>query len=412
MSTLLKTEHLKKYYGKKKIVKAVDDVSLEIHAGSSMALIGESGSGKTTFGKLIAGLEKPTDGKFWFQGQEMQDLSEKQFRPYRKNLQMVFQSSSGVFDPGYTIGENILEILKLHEKLQEGEYEERVKEALIQTGLDPGIRNRYVGQISGGQCQRANIARALVLRPELVICDEPVSSLDYSIRKQILHLLNELQEKYDMTYLLITHDHWDHLDYPTVKMLESRVGKVICGLGVGFHLLEWGYPADKIVEADWFTRLKNPEGVDIHVLPARHFSGRGLVRNRTLWVSYALVSPKRRIFVSGDTGYGPHLKQIGETLGRFDLAILENGQYDKRWAYIHMMPEETAQAAVEIGAKALLPAHSGKFAISNHAWKDPFIRLARASYDKPYKLLTPVIGEPVYLEDEKQIFSHWWEKCE
>ena len=94
MSTLLKTEHLKKYYGKKKIVKAVDDVSLEIHAGSSMALIGESGSGKTTFGKLIAGLEKPTDGKVWFQGQEMQDLSEKQFRPYRKNLQMVFQSSS------------------------------------------------------------------------------------------------------------------------------------------------------------------------------------------------------------------------------------------------------------------------------------------------------------------------------
>ena len=99
-----------------------------------------------------------------------------------------------------------MEILKLHEKLQEGEYEERVKEALIQTGLDPDIRNRYVGQISGGQCQRANIARALVLRPELVICDEPVSSLDYSIRKQILHLLNELQEKYEMTYLLITHD--------------------------------------------------------------------------------------------------------------------------------------------------------------------------------------------------------------
>ena len=206
MSTLLKTEHLKKYYGKKKIVKAVDDVSLEIHAGSSMALIGESGSGKTTFGKLIAGLEKPTDGKFWFQGQEMQDLSEKQFRPYRKNLQMVFQSSSGVFDPGYTIGENILEILKLHEKLQEGEYEERVKEALIQTGLDLDIRNRYVGQISGGQCQRANIARALVLRPELVICDEPVSSLDYSIRKQILEEIYQLSRKENLGVLFITHD--------------------------------------------------------------------------------------------------------------------------------------------------------------------------------------------------------------
>ena len=155
-------------------------------------------------GRRLARVREILHEEEW--GQEMQDLSEKQFRPYRKNLQMVFQSSSGVFDPGYTIGENILEILKLHEKLQEGEYEERVKEALIQTGLDPDIRNRYVGQISGGQCQRANIARALVLRPELVICDEPVSSLDYSIRKQILHLLNELQEKYEMTYLLITHD--------------------------------------------------------------------------------------------------------------------------------------------------------------------------------------------------------------
>lgn len=206
MNTLIKTEHLKKYYGKKKIVKAVDDISLEIHAGSSVALIGESGSGKTTFGKLIAGLEKPTDGKFWFQENEMQNLSEKQFRPHRKNLQMIFQSSGGVFDPGYTIGENILEILKLHEKLTKKEYEEKIEEALIQTGLDPDIRNRYVNQISGGQCQRANIARALVLRPKFVICDEPVSSLDYSIRKQILQLLNELQEKYDMTYLLITHD--------------------------------------------------------------------------------------------------------------------------------------------------------------------------------------------------------------
>ena len=107
-----------------------------------MALIGESGSGKTTFGKLIAGLEKPTDGKFWFQGQEMQDLSEKQFRPYRKNLQMVFQSSSGVFDPGYTIGENILEILKLHEKLEADEYEDRVKEALIQDFPSPRARQR------------------------------------------------------------------------------------------------------------------------------------------------------------------------------------------------------------------------------------------------------------------------------
>ncbi len=213
----------------------------------------------------------------------------------------------------------------------------------------------------------------------------------------------------DIDYLLITHDHWDHLDYPTVRMLETHVGKVICGMGVGSHLRAWGYPADKIVEADWFTGLEYDDGLRIHVLPARHFSGRGLVRNRTLWVSFALESQERRIFISGDTGYGPHLKQIGELFGGFDLAILENGQYDSRWPYIHMMPEETTMAAVELGAKALLPAHAGKFAISNHAWDEPFIRLAEVSRHEPYRLLTPVIGEPVCLDNEKQTFSYWWE---
>ena len=178
---------------------------------------------------------------------------------------------------------------------------------------------------------------------------------------------------------------------------------------MGSHLLHWGYPQNKIVEADWFTELKQKDGLDIHVLPARHFSGRGLMRNRTLWVSFVLQSPDRRIFISGDTGYGPHMAQIGKLFDGFDLAILENGQYDKRWAYIHMMPEETAKAAVELGAKALLPAHSGKFSISDHAWDDPFIRLTEASRDKPYRLLTPVIGEPVDIDDKEQVFPRWWE---
>ncbi len=211
-------------------------------------------------------------------------------------------------------------------------------------------------------------------------------------------------------YLLITHDHWDHLDYPTVTALEPKVKKVVCGLGVGSHFENWGYSRSKIMEADWFTGLGNTDGFDIHVLPARHFSGRGIVRNRTLWVSFVLQSQNRRIFLSGDTGYGPHLKQIGKLFDGFDLAILENGQYDKRWAYIHMMPEETAKAAVELGAKSVLPAHSGKFAISNHAWDEPFTRLAEASRDKPYRLLTPVIGESVDLDDEKRTFPYWWKQ--
>ena len=206
MQTLIQTEGLKKNYGRKHVVHAVDDVSLTITRGRSLALIGESGSGKTTFARLITGLEKPTAGKVWFLGREIQEMKEKDFRPLRKDMQIVFQSSGGVFDPGYTIGESIREVLRNYEALSAQACEERVEEALGRVGLSPELKNRYVTQLSGGQCQRANIARALVLQPKLVICDEPVSSLDYSIRKQILNLLNEIQEKYDVTYLLITHD--------------------------------------------------------------------------------------------------------------------------------------------------------------------------------------------------------------
>jgi len=216
----------------------------------------------------------------------------------------------------------------------------------------------------------------------------------------------------DIDYLLISHDHWDHLDYPTVTALQKRIGKVICGLGVGAHLAHWGYPETQIVEADWFETLRLEEDLIIHVLPARHFSGRLLARNKTLWIAFALETSQRRVFFSGDSGYGPHFAEIGEMFDGFDLAILENGQYDPLWAYIHMLPEETARAAEELHARALLPGHAGKFCISNHAWDDPFIRLTEASREKPYRLLTPKIGEVVDLSDGGQRFSHWWEGIE
>ena len=206
METLVRTESLTKHYGIRHIVRAVEDVSLHIERGRSLALIGESGSGKTTFARLISGLEKPTGGSIELFGKSMDGMSEKELRPMRRDLQIVFQSSGGVFDPGYTIGESIREVLANYEKLSASEYEERTIESLRRVGLDPSLRLRYVSQLSGGQCQRANIARALVLAPKLVICDEPVSSLDYSIRKQILELLREIQDRYGVTYLLITHD--------------------------------------------------------------------------------------------------------------------------------------------------------------------------------------------------------------
>jgi L-ascorbate metabolism protein UlaG (beta-lactamase superfamily) len=214
----------------------------------------------------------------------------------------------------------------------------------------------------------------------------------------------------EIDYLLISHDHWDHLDYPTITALKPKIKNVICGLGVGAYFEQWGFAKDLIHEADWFTTLELENDFIVHVLPARHYSGRMLTRNKTLWTGFALVTPQHQVFISGDSGYGPHFKQIGESLNGFDLVILDNGQYDKNWPYIHMTPEEAVQAAEDLKAKALLPAHVGKFAIANHPWDEPFERITEASKDKEFRLLTPMIGEPVELENQQQRFSPWWER--
>jgi len=147
----------------------------------------------------------------------------------------------------------------------------------------------------------------------------------------------------------------------------------------------------------------------IHVLPARHYSGRMLTRHKTLWVSFALETPQRRLFFSGDSGYGPHFKEIGQRLGNFDLVALDIGQYDSRWANIHMFPEEAARAAADLGAKELLPGHAGRFTIAAHDWDEPFKRIASASEGQPYRLLTPIIGEVLRIGDDSQSFRPWWE---
>lgn len=211
-------------------------------------------------------------------------------------------------------------------------------------------------------------------------------------------------------YLLISHDHWDHLDYPTIMALKPKIKQIVSPLGVGTYFEQWGFEQGQVHEADWFTALELETNLTIHVLPSRHFSGRLLTRNKTLWSGFALITPERRVFYSGDGGYGAHFKKIGEMFGGFDLAIMENGQYDQDWPYIHLMPEEAAQAAEELKAKALLPGHAGKFSIAKHAWDDPFKRIAQASQTKRYRLLTPIIGEAVELENQEQQFLPWWEK--
>lgn len=212
----------------------------------------------------------------------------------------------------------------------------------------------------------------------------------------------------DIDYLLITHDHWDHLDYPTVLALKGRIGQVLCPLGVGSHFESWGFAAESIHEADWHTALNPEEGFFVYALSARHYSGRTLTRNKTLWAAFAIVTPGRKIYLSGDSGYGSHFLEAGKRFDGFDLAILDGGQYSENWRYVHMMPEDAARAAGDLQAKALLPAHAGKFSIAYHAWDDPFIRLSEASREAGYRLLTLMIGEPVNLSDVAQTFSPWW----
>jgi L-ascorbate metabolism protein UlaG (beta-lactamase superfamily) len=152
----------------------------------------------------------------------------------------------------------------------------------------------------------------------------------------------------EIDLLIISHDHYDHLDYATIKALMPKVKRVVTPLGVGSHLRYWGMESAIISEADWNQAVQVSDELTVHVLPARHFSGRGLKRNQTLWASFMFVTPQQKIYYSGDSGYGPHFKAIGEQFGEVDLAIMENGQYDQDWKYIHMMPEETAQAADDL----------------------------------------------------------------
>jgi L-ascorbate metabolism protein UlaG (beta-lactamase superfamily) len=217
-----------------------------------------------------------------------------------------------------------------------------------------------------------------------------------------------VEEIPDIDYLFISHDHWDHTDHVTLLKLKSKVKKVICGLGTGEHFEYWGYDKNMITETDWNEETILDSGFIVNTVPARHFSGRGFQRNKSLWASYVLQTPTSKIFIGGDSGYDTHFAEIGKTFGPFDLVMLENGQYDKSWKYIHMMPNEVLQAAKDLKAKRLFPVHSSKFALANHAWDEPLKRITTLNENINLPLVTPIIGEQVNLKDSAQVFSQWW----
>lgn len=199
-------------------------------------------------------------------------------------------------------------------------------------------------------------------------------------------------------YLIITHDHWDHLDYQTIMELKKRIGKVICGLGVGEHFEYWGFDKNQLIELDWNEDANLETGFIIHCLPARHFSGRGLISNQSLWASFLLESPSMKIYMAGDGGYDTHYTEIGKRFPDMDLAILENGQYNKDWRYIHLMPQEMAQTVEDLRTKKVLTVHHSKYALAEHRWDEPMKNAQNMALKDSLNVLIPQIGEIIYLK--------------
>lgn len=222
-------------------------------------------------------------------------------------------------------------------------------------------------------------------------------------------------KKLGLDLVFITHDHYDHLEMQTIEALADSDVTFIVPLGVGQHLESWGVRPERIIEGDWgesFDLAESPESTDslkVSLVPARHFSGRFLTADKTLWAGFVLTrADGSQIYISGDSGYGKHFKEIAQAFPKIELALIECGQYNQKWSLIHMSPEETAMAVDELHAPKAIALHSGRFALSMHPWDEPYQRLAKAAEQYSFELLTPRMDELVYLDGREQHFARWW----
>ena len=217
----------------------------------------------------------------------------------------------------------------------------------------------------------------------------------------------EIQDLPKVDIVLLSHDHYDHLDRKSIHELDKKTTKFIMPLGVDAHLIKWGINPNKIEVLDWSQSVKF-DNINFTCTPSQHFSGRGLKSCNTLWCSWVIDTPSAKLFFSGDSGYGAHFKKIGEQYGPFDLALMECGQYDESFADIHMMPEQSVQASIDIKTKLMLPIHWGAFALSLHDWNEPIIRAKKQAKSLDLKLTTPRIGESLYLNTPDVPNDTWW----
>ena len=214
----------------------------------------------------------------------------------------------------------------------------------------------------------------------------------------------------EVDYLIITHDHYDHLDYFTVKALKKRIKYVVCWLWVWAHFEKWGFKPEQLIELEWWEDYKT-EWLHITALPSRHFSWRFLRPNNTLWAWFMLESKSKNIYIAWDWWYDTFYKEIWKNFD-IDYAIVENGQYSMGWRYIHTLPEQLHQTISDLWAKYVIPAHNSKYALSTHLWDDPLRILSNEAKKYHFNLLTPMIWEIIDLDAREYHFKKWREEVE
>ncbi|SDV50644.1 MBL fold metallo-hydrolase [Chitinasiproducens palmae] len=218
--------------------------------------------------------------------------------------------------------------------------------------------------------------------------------------------------------VILSHDHYDHLDRDAVAALAGKTDVFLAPLGVGDRLLAWGVPPAKVRQFDWWQQTEI-EGLRLALTPSQHFSGRGVLDgDTTLWASWVLIEPpgpsgesEFRLFFSGDSGYFEGFKEIGRRFGPFDVTLVENGAYNERWRFVHMVPEETLQAHLDLRGRRLMPIHNGTFDLAMHAWNEPLERITALAAEHGVSLLTPRIGERVDLSEPAATLP-WWRNDE
>ncbi|MCD7099601.1 MBL fold metallo-hydrolase [Stenotrophomonas sp. MMGLT7] len=207
--------------------------------------------------------------------------------------------------------------------------------------------------------------------------------------------------------VILSHDHYDHLDRAAIRALAARAGVFVAPLGVGDLLRRWGVDADKVVQLDWWQSIRVGE-VELTATPAQHFSGRGAFgRDRTLWASWAIQAPGLKLFFSGDSGYFPGFAEIGERLGPFDLSLIECGAYDPLWEGVHMLPEQTVQAQLDVRGRWLLPIHNATFDLAFHDWNEPMERVLAAAQARAVAISMPMLGQAVDAALPPAV-ERWW----